>query len=139
MMLPLLISILLSSRPLPATQAQFAGTLRLRDRKSAVGVRVGLMVSPMILRQKAKVRLDPNSGQPLLTLTLSDGSSITENPTAVRGTAENPMTRGEVVEKARDLMQPILGVSATTRLIERLLDFENIRSVRELRPLAQRA
>jgi len=97
------------------------------------------MQDPLILRQKAKVRLDPNSGQPLLTLTLSDGSSITENPTAVRGTAENPMTRGEVVEKARDLMQPILGVSATTRLIERLLDFENIRSVRELRPLAQRA
>jgi hypothetical protein len=97
------------------------------------------MQDPLILRQKAKVRLESNSGQPLLTLTLSDGSSITENPTAVRGTAENPMTRGEVVEKARDLMQPILGVSATTRLIERLLDFENIRNVRELRPLVQRA
>jgi 2-methylcitrate dehydratase PrpD len=97
------------------------------------------MQDPLILRHKAKVRLEPNSGQPLLTLTLSDGSSITENPTAVRGTAENPMTRGEVVEKARDLMQPILGVSATTRLIERLLDFENIRNVRELRPLVQRA
>jgi len=130
-----------NDREMPDVNIQHMLAIMLVDRTAtfAAAHDKKRMQDPLILRQKAKVRLDPNSGQPLLTLTLSDGSSITENPTAVRGTAENPMTRGEVVEKARDLMQPILGVSATTRLIERLLDFENIRSVRELRPLAQRA
>src|SRR5215510_4404989 len=126
-----------NDREMPDVNIQYMLAIMLVDRTAtfAAAHDKKRMQDPLILRQKAKVRLEPDSGQPLLTLTLSDGSSITENPTAVRGTAENPMTRGEVVEKARDLMQPILGVSATTRLIERLLDFENIRNVRELRPL----
>ena len=130
-----------NDREMPDVNIQHMLAIMLVDRTAtfAAAHDKKRMQDPLILRQKAKVSLEPNSGQPLLTLTLSDGSSITENPTAVRGTAENPMTRGEVVEKDRDLMQPILGVSATTRMIERLLDFENIRNVRELRPLVQRA
>ena len=97
------------------------------------------MQDSAILRHRAKVRLDPAAGQPLLTITLADGTKLSENPTAVRGTAGNPMTRAEVVEKARDLMSPILGAAPTTKLIDRIMDFENIRNVRELRPLIQRS
>src|SRR6185369_5559605 len=96
------------------------------------------MQDPVILRHRAKVRLDPATGQPLLTITLADGTKLTENPSAVRGTAGNPMTRAEILEKARDLMNPVLGASTTTRLIDRVMDFENIKNVRELRPLIQR-
>ena len=39
-------------------------------------------------------------------MTLADGTKLTERVEAVRGTAENPMTREEVVAKARELMTP---------------------------------
>jgi 2-methylcitrate dehydratase PrpD len=97
------------------------------------------MQDPVILRHRAKVRLDPPAGQPLLTIKLADGTQLSENPSAVRGTAGNPMTRAEVIDKARDLMTPILGASKTTRLIDRTMDVENIKSVRDLRSLIQRS
>jgi hypothetical protein len=97
------------------------------------------MQDPNVLRQRAKVRLDPAPGQPLLTLVLADGTRLSEDVTAVLGTAGNPMTRAQVVAKARDLMTPVLGASTAAKLIERILDFENIKNIRELRPLLQRS
>jgi 2-methylcitrate dehydratase PrpD len=91
-----------------------------------------------ILRQRAKVRLDPTPGQPLLSVTLADGTRLSEDAPAVLGTANNPMTRGQVVAKCRDLMTPVIRESATKALIERTLDLENVSSVRGLRPLLQR-
>jgi 2-methylcitrate dehydratase PrpD len=95
------------------------------------------MKDPIILRHRAKVRLDPAANQPMLTLALADGTRLSEDVKAVLGTAGNPMTRAQVVAKARELMSPILGASTTTRLIERLLDIENMKNIRELRPLLQ--
>lgn len=97
------------------------------------------MQDPVILRHRAKVRLDPPAGQPLLTIVLDDGTRLSEDVNAVLGTAGNPMTRAQVVSKCRDLMTPVLGASTTTKLIERTLDFENIKNIRELRPLLQRS
>ena len=57
----------------------------------------------------------------------------------MRGTPENPMTRDEIVAKSRDLITPVLGAATSAKLIERVLDLENVKSVRELRPLLQRA
>ena len=48
------------------------------------------------------------------------------------------VTREEVVGKARDLIVPILGASKCDALIEKLLNLENVKDVRELRPLLQR-
>lgn len=97
------------------------------------------MQDPAILRQRAKVRLDPPADQPLLTLVLADGTRLSENVTAVLGTAGNPMSRTQVVEKSRELITPVLGAANTGKLIERILDSENIRNVRELRPLLGRS
>ncbi|HEV3330785.1 MAG TPA: MmgE/PrpD family protein [Bryobacteraceae bacterium] len=91
-----------------------------------------------ILRQRAKVRLDPTPSQPLVSVTLADGTRLSEDAAAVLGTANNPMTRGQVVAKCRDLMTPVIRESATKALIERTLDLENVSSVRGLRPLLQR-
>jgi hypothetical protein len=44
-----------------------------------------------------------------------------------------------VIAKARDLITPVLGASTGAKLIERVLDLENVKNVRELRPLLQRA
>jgi hypothetical protein len=49
------------------------------------------------------------------------------------------MPRGEVVDKARDLMGPVLGTASTGTLIELLLSIETVRDMRTLRPLLQRS
>ena len=97
------------------------------------------MQDPAVLRQRAKVRLDPAAGQALLTVVLADGTRVSQDVGPVLGTEGHPMTRAQVVSKARELMMPVLGASATTRLIDRTLDIENLKSLRELRPLLQRS
>ena len=104
------------------------------------------MQDPAILRLRAKVQLVPNEEFERLNpkrvavveLTLTDGTLLSERIEAVRGTVENPMTRNEVVAKARDLMTPVLGAATCANLIERVLGLENVKDIRELRPLLQR-
>jgi 2-methylcitrate dehydratase PrpD len=95
------------------------------------------MQDPAILRQRAKVRLDP-AGGPLVVVTLADETRLSEDVTAVLGTVNNPMTREQVIAKCRDLMTPVLGASASAKLIERALTLQNMKTVRELRTMLQR-
>jgi 2-methylcitrate dehydratase PrpD len=90
------------------------------------------MKDPVVLRHRAKVRLDPTAGNPTLAVTLEDGTRLTEDVKAVLGTVNNPMSREQVVAKCR-------GLGAGAKLIERTLDLENMKSVRELRALLQTA
>jgi 2-methylcitrate dehydratase PrpD len=64
---------------------------------------------------------------------------LSERVEHVRGTPENPMTRDEVVAKARELMTPVLGAEKCSKLIERVLGLDNVKDIRELRPLLQSA
>jgi 2-methylcitrate dehydratase PrpD len=104
------------------------------------------MQDPAILRERAKVQLVPDEELErlipkrvaIVEVTLTDGTKLTERVESVRGTPENPMTRDEVVAKCRDLMAPVLGAANTTSLIEKVLGLENMKSIRELRPLLQR-
>ena len=103
------------------------------------------MQDAMILRQRAKVTLVPDaelekllpSRVAIVEVTLADGTGLVERVDAVRGTAQNPMTRQEVVTKARDLMAPVLGPGPTTNLIDKVLSMETVKDIRELRPLLQ--
>jgi hypothetical protein len=72
-------------------------------------------------------------------LTLNNGTQFTEWVRDVRGTSENPMTRDEVVDKARDLIAPVLGRATCSALIDKLLALETLRDIRELRPTLQRS
>ena len=47
--------------------------------------------------------------------------------------------RAQVVSKARELMTPVIGASGSGKLIERILDVENMKNIRELRTLIQRS
>ncbi|MDP9115405.1 MAG: MmgE/PrpD family protein [Acidobacteriota bacterium] len=104
------------------------------------------MKDPAVLAQRAKVNLVRDEALErlmpkrvaIVEVTLSDGQILTDRVEAVRGTAENPMTRDEVAAKARELMAPVLGAAPTAKLIERILDLENLKSVRDLRPLLQK-
>ena len=102
---------------------------------------------PATLRERAKVQLIPDEElerlMPLrvaiVNLTLEDGSRLTQRVDNVRGTPENPMTRDEIVAKARDLMAPVLGTASCSTLIERVFHLETLSDIRELRPLLQRS
>jgi hypothetical protein len=48
------------------------------------------------------------------------------------------MTREQLVAKCHALMAPVLGATPSTRLIDRTLELEKTKDVRELRPLLQR-
>jgi 2-methylcitrate dehydratase PrpD len=104
------------------------------------------MQDPAILKQRAKVQLIPDAELEhrlparvaIVEVTLADGTRLTETVKAVRGTAENPMPRDEVIAKSRDLMTPILGAERCTKLIQTTLDLDKLKSVRDLRPLLQR-
>jgi hypothetical protein len=49
------------------------------------------------------------------------------------------MSRTEVIEKARDLIVPVIGRDASERLIQTVLAIEEVPNIRDLRPLLQRA
>ena len=105
------------------------------------------MKDPDVLRQRAKVQVvaDPRIDarrprrEAIVEVTLADGTQMSEWVRDVRGTAENPMPREEVIAKARDLITPVLGLPTFDKLVARIFDLERLRSVRELRPLIQRA
>jgi 2-methylcitrate dehydratase PrpD len=104
------------------------------------------MKDPAVLSQRAKVdvvadaRIDARRPrrEAIVELTLSDGTQLSDWIRDVRGTAENPMTRDEVVDKARDLIAPVLGTANCLALIGKLLALETLRDVRELRPELQK-
>jgi hypothetical protein len=56
----------------------------------------------------------------------------------VRGTPRNPMSRAEVIDKARDLTVPVLGPETSERLIKTVYAIESVTDVRSLRSLLQR-
>jgi 2-methylcitrate dehydratase PrpD len=74
----------------------------------------------------------------VVEIELNDGTKLSERVSAVRGTPRNPMSRNEVIDKARDLISPVLGREPSTRLIETVFDLENLTDIRTLRRLLQR-
>jgi 2-methylcitrate dehydratase PrpD len=105
---------------------------------------VARMHEAAVLAQRAKVELVPDAEldrrvrEAKVTVVLADGSELSEHVRAVRGTADNPMPRGEVVGKCRDLMAPVLGAVQCDALIEAVLAIELVKDMRDLRPLLQK-
>jgi len=108
---------------------------------------IARMKDPAILRQRAKVQLIKDAElerlmprrEAVVEVTLTDGRMVSDRVGNVRGTMENPMTRDEIIAKARDLMTPVLGASKCQSLIDRVFDLESVRNVTQLRPLLQRS
>ena len=105
------------------------------------------MKDPAVLRERAKVQLTRDDElerlmprrEAVVEVTLDDGRMLSERVGNVRGTAENPMSRDEIVAKARDLITPVLGGSVCQKLVDRVFALEQVKNVAELRPLLQRA
>jgi 2-methylcitrate dehydratase PrpD len=103
------------------------------------------MQNAAVLRARAKVQLIPDeelerlipTRVAIVEVTLTDGTHLTERVEHVRGTPENPMSREEVVAKARELMTPVVGAAKSANLIERVLKLDSVKDVRDLRPFLQ--
>jgi 2-methylcitrate dehydratase PrpD len=105
------------------------------------------MVDPAIQRERAKVtvtaeeeleRLLPRRVA-IVEVALNDGTRLWEENDTVRGTPENPMSRDEIVTKARDLVTPVFGTEKCNKLIEKIFNLDDVHDVRELRSLLQRS
>ena len=105
------------------------------------------MQDAAVLRQRAKVSYVPDEALAALLparvaiveITLNDGTKLSDRVEAVRGTVRNPMTRAEVVDKARDLIAPAPGAATAEKLIDAVLALDALNDIRALRPLLQRA
>ena len=103
------------------------------------------MKEPAVLRERAKIKLIPDAEleqlMPLrvaiVEIALADGTRFSRRIDNVRGTPGNPMTRGEVLEKARDLITPVLGMAKAARLMDKIMNLESVTDMRDLRPLLQ--
>jgi len=105
------------------------------------------MQDAAVLRQRSKVTYVPDGElerfRPvrvaIVELVLNDGTKLSDRVEAVRGTPRNPMPRAEVVDKARDLIGPVLGAARARTLIDTLLALDTVKNVRALRPLLQKS
>ena len=75
------------------------------------------------------------SRQGIVELKLKDGRELRHQTKAVRGTAQNPMARAEVDEKAYHLMAPILGSARARKLCDAVWALDKMSNMRKLRPL----
>ncbi len=95
----------------------------------------------LALRKKITLRGDDAltrampSREGIVELRLRDGRELRHHTRAVRGTAENPMTRAEVDAKSYDLVAPILGKSRARRLCDAVWALERLDDMCKLRPL----
>jgi 2-methylcitrate dehydratase PrpD len=95
----------------------------------------------LALRSRIELRGDDGlsaampSRQGIVEIILRDGRELKRHTQAVRGSAENPMTRGEVDEKCYDLIAPVLGRARARRLCDAIWQLEKVRDARALRPL----
>jgi 2-methylcitrate dehydratase PrpD len=105
------------------------------------------MQDPAVLRQRAKVELVPDEAlerlmprrEAVVEVALLDGRVLSERVGNVRGTAENPMSRQELIAKATDLVTPVLGAAKCRKLIDAVFGLERVADIRTLRPLIQPA
>jgi len=101
------------------------------------------MKDPKLLAVRSRIELVGDkemtralpSRQAIVELELKDGRELRHHTKAVRGTAQNPMTRAEVDEKAYHLMAPVLGKARARKLCDAAWTLDRLPGMRKLRPL----
>jgi len=83
------------------------------------------------------LRTEQSSRTAVVEVTTVGGATFREHVTAVRGTAQNPMTGDEVAAKFRNLVSPQFGADRAARLVEAIWTLDRLADVRDLRSLLQ--
>jgi 2-methylcitrate dehydratase PrpD len=101
------------------------------------------MKDPRVVAVRKKITLQGDdeltrampSRQGIVELFLRGERKLRHHMKAVRGTAENPMTRAEVDAKSYDLLAPVLGRERARKLCDAIWNLDRLKDVRKLRPL----
>ena len=101
------------------------------------------MSDPAILEMKSHVEVIPDASlvmaeaprQAIVEVTTKDGRTLIHHTKYAPGTPQNPLDTDRVTAKALDLMTPVLGKSHSEDLVDKILNIENVLSIRDLRPL----
>lgn len=105
------------------------------------------MADPAVLSLRKRMKAIPSKDltlarpprQAIIEVTTRDGRELRHHTRAVLGTPANPMTRDQVVAKARDLIEADLGPVRTDALIDTVLALDALPDIRALRPLLRPA
>ena len=97
----------------------------------------------VFLEMKSLVELIPDASlvmseaprQAIVEVTTNDGRKLIHHTKYAPGTPQNPLDTDRVTTKALDLMPPVLGKGHTEELVEKILNIDNVPSIRDLRPL----
>jgi 2-methylcitrate dehydratase PrpD len=133
-----------NDRAMPDVNVQYVVAATLIDRTLTFDAAHSLerMKDPAVLALKQRITLvedvdltaQKRTREANIEVTKVDGTLLQEHGIS-RGAIENPMSREEVEDKARELMAPILGRDRTQRLIRNIWNLEQVRAMRELRSL----
>jgi 2-methylcitrate dehydratase PrpD len=101
------------------------------------------MSDPDILAIKQKIRLVGSAElmearprrQAIVEVETTDGRKLSHRTIAVRGTADNPMDRREVEDKARDLIAEVLGKRRANDIIRVIGKIETVSDMADLQKL----
>jgi 2-methylcitrate dehydratase PrpD len=103
------------------------------------------MQDPVILALRERIKVVPSDEllnarprrQAIVEVETPAGLRHSHRIVAVRGTSDNPMDRGEVEAKARDLIGDLLGRRQSEALIAAISDLAKVKDMARLRPLWQ--
>jgi 2-methylcitrate dehydratase PrpD len=142
------VSKVVNNRDMPDVCLQHMMAIMLIDQTASFKAShdIQRMNDPEVLRQRAKVELIPDESLSqflpvrvaLVEVTLDNGTTLSERVEAVRGTPRNPMSQSEVLNKARDLIDPVLGKKQSLQLINACMSIEKMSTVKTLGALLQK-
>jgi len=137
-----------NNRDIPDICLQYMMAVMLLDKTASFKAAhdTDRMQDPQIMAQRAKVDLISDQSLKefmpvrvaIVEVLLKNGSRFSERVQAVRGTPRNPMSQQEITNKARDLIEPVLGKSTSEELIEKVLHIEAVHHMDELSRLLQK-
>jgi 2-methylcitrate dehydratase PrpD len=135
------------SAPSPELNVQHLAAMLLLDRALTFESihDVERMQDPAILALRKKIVLIPSEElaearprrQAIVVIKTPDGRAFSHRTIAVRGTADNPMTRAEIEAKAFDLIETVLGARKARAIIRAIGKLETVADVASLRRLWQ--
>jgi 2-methylcitrate dehydratase PrpD len=134
-------------RSMPDINLQHCLALMLIDGKFtfAASHEYARMADPAIVAMKKRIKLTGSDElatakpvrQAIVDVALKSGERLSRRTYSVKGTPESPMDRSDVIRKASDLLEPVLGKPGSDDLIQRVYAIEGVRSMRDLRPILQ--
>jgi 2-methylcitrate dehydratase PrpD len=111
-----------------STFASIHDEARMKDaRVLAVRRRINLKPTPSLVHSYLR--------RAVVEIRTRDGRTLKKRIDKVRGSTANPMSRDEVVAKAHDLIDGILGRRKATRLVDAVLNLEKLGDASRLRGL----